>query len=255
MPSIKILAAHRQAYQVMVAAIQSKGQYLVNDQVKADATPGVLNIRAAQSMLWSQIPLTTTSSQYLMQVKDGAPNQGNSGILPGEVRLNLQDVFFTYAFGFYLVAYSSPGGNTDFQMNLMTFPSSDFFGPAPALVPGLFTMVGLWNYGRMSIKVNGEITTPVWDLGQHLMKPQTQIPSPWNGNPAQDEVDMGIDGLCVVEPNWIINGSNNNEYIIQYPSNFANMKFGTDWTFHLVTKWQGFLAQNCSTIMNPGTGK
>lgn len=249
MPKLDFLGAHRQAYLVARETIISGGQYMVNDEIAAKKE-GKLNIRVAQSMLWSQIPLSTGSTNYLMNLKFGVPNAGNSGVLPGEVRLKDQDVFFTYAFGFYIMCYTSPTAGAAFQNKLMTFPSSDFFGPAPVLIPGLFTYVGLWNYGRMSIKVNGEITTPVWDLSQHLHIPETQVASPWNGNPAQDELDMGIDGLVVVEPNWIINGANNNEYNIGYPANYSNILLSTDYTFHIVAKWMGFLAQNVSSIMN-----
>lgn len=249
MPSKSLLLPHRTAYEVMKAKIEQNGQYLVNNEIGA-AAANKKNIRAAQSFIWSQIALTPNSSSYLMNIKDGVPNLGSSGMLPGEIRLKEQDVFFTYAVGFYLLAYANTDGNIhDGGNKLLTFPPSYLYGAAPSLVPGLYTMDGIWTMGRMNIKVNGEITTPNWDLGQHLHVPQTQVSSPYTGTPAQDQIDLGEDGLVICEPNWIFNGSNNNEITIQYPNNFSDIQFG-GWKWHLVLKFQGFLAQNCSSIMN-----
>lgn len=248
-----MLETHRRTYEVMRSTIQKNSNYLVNQEAEALAQQK-LNIRAAQSIIWSEIPLVSSSSSYLFNVKFGVPNAGNSGILASEVRLKDQDVFFSYAFKFALRAVSNPAGSTDWGCRLMTFPSADLFGPLPAAVPGLFTFQALWNFGRMSIKVNGETTTPIWDLSQHLSIPQTQIPAPWSGNPPYDELAGGDDGWCVTEPNWILNGANNNEFIVDYGANYQLIKQASiQWSFTLVAIWQGFLAQNVSSIMNSGT--
>lgn len=250
MPSKNLLVPHRTTYEVMKRVIEAAG-YTLNNEAAA-RKGSTKNIRASQSLLWSQIPLDPNNSSYVFNVKAGIPNQGNGGVLPAEVRLKEQNVFFCYAMGFYLQAYLSPSGSTDFRNKLMSFPSADFFGPAPALVPGLFTMSGLWNFGRMEYQVNGETITPDWDMSQHLVVPQTQLPTPFSGNPAWDQIEMGDYGKVVVEPNWIINGSNDNQFTLNYGNNFSGIRFGTDWKWQLVTIWQGFLAQNCSTIMDPG---
>lgn len=241
----------------MKAQIQQDEQYVVNDEQTAKKT-GKKNIRAAQSYLWSQCPINPNNSTYVFNVKNGISNLGNNnGLLPGETRLKDQDVFFTYALGFYLLCTVTGGGNTVYQNTLMTFPSANFFGALPfgVNVRGFY---GLWTMGSLSVKVNGETLTPNWDMGQHLYVPQTQIlptPTPGSTDPLFDQQDLSENGYCITEPNWIINGGNDNTYTVTYPQNFAS--FGIpdpatySWRFSLVMKWQGFLAQNASTIMNP----
>jgi hypothetical protein len=261
MPGQKLIGAHRMSYEVMKSQIDSsvgkdgKQKYIVNNQ-KMAKQKGLLNIRAAQSFLWSQVQLVPGSSSYLFQVKDGVPNAGNNNILPMERRLKDQDVFFTYALAFYLLCTSTGSSNGSFQFELMTFPSANFFGALPFGVNS-DRLVGIWTSGVLSIKINGEILTPVWDMGQHLMIPETQVlaaPGPSSTAPLFDQKDLSEDGFVVVEPNWIINGGNNNEYIVNYPSNFAEINVPDptvyNWKFFLVMKWQGFLAQNVSSIMD-----
>lgn len=262
MPGSKLLSSHRQAYKEMIMQIEEGGQYMVNSEIRAKKA-GKLNCRAAQSVLWSQQPLVANNSQYLFQVKDGVSNLGNSGgLLPGEVRLKDQDVFFCYAFAFYLLCYNEGFSATSPQrlsMTLMTFPSATFVPGAP----DLFALTGLWTMGRLSVKVNGETLTPVWDMGQHYYIPQTQQPVTWTGAPALDQIDLGDDGFVITEPNWIINGGNDNQYIINYPNNYSvianaltELLTGSGvYTFHAVCKWQGFLAQNVSSIMNNAAQK
>lgn len=260
MPGGKLLQSHRLAYQVMKSQIEESGEYVVNNEQLAKAKK-LQNIRAAQSYLWSQVPITPSASSYVFQVKNGVANIGNNGLLPMETRLKDQDVFFTYALGFYLLCTATGSNNGSFQFELMTFPSANFFGSLPFGVD-INRLVGLWTSGSLNVKVNGETLTPQWDLGQHLYIPQTQVlaaPGPSSTAPFFDQRDMSEDGFCITEPNWIINGGNDNQYQVVYPQNYGQILVpdpaAYNWRFSLVMKWQGFLAQNASTIMNPGGGK
>jgi hypothetical protein len=255
MPGLKFLDPHRRAYEVMKTQIEATGKYMVNNQVAAKKA-GKLNVRAAQSYLWSQIQLLPGSSSYLFQVKDGVPNAGANNILPMERRLKDQDVFFTYALGFYLLVARTAGSSAAAQFQLMSFPSAQFDGSTGY---DEYTLRGLWTAGVLSIKINGEILTPQWEMSQHLCINQTQFPRytsliPGSIFPPFDQIDMSSDGLIAVEPNWIINGGNNNEYIVSYPSNYSNIGIPdpatNNFQMYLVMKWQGFLAQNISSIMD-----
>jgi len=256
MPGSKLLGSHRLGYQVMTNQIEADGQYVVNNEKKAAQT-GKKNIRAAQSYLWSQVPLNPNNSSYQFNVRNGVANLGNPGILAGENRLKDQDVFFTYALGYYLVCTSTGFGNTSLQFDLMTYPSPNFWGPLSGGVP-IRNFQGLWTMGTLAVKVNGETLTPSWDMGQHMYQPQTQI-QPYiapGQNPLAyfDEKDLAQDGLVITEPNWIVNGGNDNNYTVSFPQNYAQMLIPDpalyNWRFSLVMKWQGFLAQNASSIMN-----
>ena len=242
------LSSHRLAYNAAVNTVTRSGEYVVNDE-KGARTKGKKNIRLAQSYLWSETQLTGNSS-YVMNVLDNKYNVGSSNLYPMEKRLKQQDVFFTYALGFFILPISPGGGS--FQFQLMTFPSAQFFGSGGSNLPSL---LGLWTAGSLNVTVNGETLTPAWDLGQHLSIPQTQVPAnPIAGSIFYDQLDLSQDGLAVVEPNWIVNGGNDNQYIINYPSNYSSIGLGT-LNYHIVLKWYGFLAQNASSIMDNSTMK
>jgi len=245
---------HRLALREAIKTIEASGEYICNNQPLATKN-GKKNVRVAQSYLWSQIPLNSNVSSYVFNVIDQQYNVGTQGLLPMERRLKQQDVFFTYKLGFYLLCVST-AAETNYQFTLMTFPSANFYGNAPWGIP-IANLMGLWTAGQLNVTVNGDVLTPAWDMGQHLVIPQTQVPPVGiNGSPFFDQVNLNEDGYVVVEPNWIINGGNNNIYTVAYPNNYLNITtgstggIGNGFQLHLVLKWQGFLAQNVSSIMD-----
>jgi len=243
---------HRKSYMEMVKTLEESGDYVVNNSSRAAKT-NKKNLRAAQSYLWSQIPLVSTTTQYVFNVQDGLFNVGNPGILPEEKRIKLQDVFFTYALGFFLICKRTAGGNTTFAYQLATFPNPYLYG-AGAL--DLNTMVGIWTQGVLNVQVNGDTLTPAWDMSQHYYIPQTQVPAfPISGSEFFSQQDLSDDGYVVTEPNWIINGANNNLYTVNYNNNWGGVNLGGGNTWHIAMKWQGFLAQNASSIMDNATKK
>lgn len=240
------LSSHRNSYQHAKDVLQASGEYIVNDIRKATMMKKK-NIRLAQSFLWSQIPINASNSQYIFNVLDNKLNVGTTNLLPQEKRLKQQDVFFCYKLGFYLVNYTTGGGVYQFQ--LQTYPSANFYGTGGC---NLQSLLALWTSGVLQVTVNGEVLTPGWDLGQHLVIPQTQQPAnPIAGSIFWDEIDLSNDGWVHTEPNWVLNGGNDNVYQVNYPNNFNLVTLGTQ-TWHLVMKWQGFLAQNASSIMDNG---
>jgi len=260
MPGAKLLSSHRLAYEVMVNQIEADGQYVVNNENKA-AKLVKKNIRAAQSYLWSEIPLNPNNSTYQFNVRNGVANLGQAGIVPGEQRLKDQDVFFCYGLGFYFRVLSTGSNNKSYQNNLYTFPGADFNGSLPFGL-NIESLLGLWTEGVLTVKTNGETLTPSWDMGQHLVIPQTQTlaaPGPSSTAPFFDQKDLSSDGIVITEPNWIINGGNDNNYTVTYPQNYNT--FGVpdpntyNWRISLVMKWEGFLAQNASSIMNNAPAK
>lgn len=256
MASTAFLDSRRKAYNNAVMALEEDGQYIVNSERKAMKL-GKKNIRVAQSYVWSEIPTTPNSSSYVLNVIDQQYNVGNNNLLPEEKRIKQQDVFFTYAIGYFIrVVNLWPG--TYYQ--LMTFPSAIVAGTPPFFFPDPSCLMGLWTSGSLNVTVNGDVLTPGWDLGQHLFIPQTignvgGVPS----NPYYDQTNPAEDGFAITEPNWIINGGNNNIYTINFPNDynriFAGVNAGVTTQVNLVMKWYGFLAQNASSIMNNAPAK
>jgi len=248
MAETKYEYAKRQSYNKAKMMLEAGNQFVVNDIPRSLVTK-TPNIRMADSFLCSEVQLAPTNNSYDLNMKEGTPNTPAPGatatLFPDEQRLKINDVFFTYALGFYIRPVSPGGGS--FVNQLMTFPSAQFFGAGAS---NLATLVGLWTAGNLKFSIGGEIITPAHDLSNHLYIPQTQEPAnPIAGSIFWDQVDLQNDGKYVIEPNWILNGSSDNQTQINYGSNFNSIVLGT-LNYRIVLKEFGWLAQNASGIMN-----
>jgi hypothetical protein len=235
----------RDSYNRAVTVLEDGTNYVVNNPKKALQTKKN-NVRMAQSTLFSEVKLNTTINSYQFQIKDGKPNTGAAGAqYPNEIRLLDQDVFFAYRLGFYLRCTSAAGGAV--KNILFTHPSGLIAGTGGS---DINKMIGLWNGGVLSFKVGGEVVTPSYALRKTLVIQQTQAPvNAIAGTMPFDQVDMDNDGWAETAPNWIFNGGNDNQLIVTYPSDYADYGLGTaEW--HLCLTFEGWLAQNASSIMD-----
>ncbi len=207
-------------------------------------------IRMTQSYLRSDCQLSQNLSTYNFGILDREASTGNNSILPQEQRLKQQDVFFVYDLGFYVYCSATAAANTTFKYELMTFPNPNFYSGFGAGAINLDQLCALWQAAVLQVQVNNNVLTPNWDIAQHFYVPETQINTTiWPSGNYFNEIDLGRDGRQVVEPNWIINGGNNNQYIINYPVSLTTLNFGS-FTLYISLIWRGFLAQNCSSLMD-----
>lgn len=256
MASQVFLDSKNRAYLRARRLLETGGQYIVNDEDKATKA-GIPCIRVAQSNLVSIIPLTATDTTYNFKVLSTEVNQGNTGILPMEKRLIIQDVFFTSALGFYLTVLTTGGATPYLPIHYQLF-----CGPVPSLggVNGVndpAALMGLWSTANLEYKVGGVTVTPNWWMWKHMVINQTESNIAGTPiNPFWDQQNYGEDGFQIVEPNWIINGGNRNLFTVTYDNTYGQI-FGpasgnanSTVQFALVMVWDGWLAQNASSIMN-----
>ena len=237
------IAAHRMAYANAIATLEKKTDISVNADV-----PGKRRITMTQSFLRTEQDLNPNITNYSFGITVNQPNS-NGAVNPTETRLTLQDVFFAYKVGFYISLQTSSAGNTSYKNQLMTFPNPQFYGAAGL---DLNLMQGLWTNGKLSLKINNAVITPAWDLKKHLDVPQTQVNTvSWpNTNGFFNEFDGDNYGMCTIEPNWIFNGGSNIDLQINYPDSLTNIGIGNTAKFRLHLIFEGFLAQNASSIMD-----
>ena len=173
-----------------------------------------------------------------------------AGTQPTEQRLKQQDVFFCNRLGFYFYCAKTNGGSTSYKFILFTCPTSTF--SAGGVDP--VQMYALWTSGTLQVTFNNDVLTPAWDMLQHLFIPQIQGDPSGGVGPVWSFLmgaDPSKDGIVVVEPNWVLNGGNDNEYQVVYPQPLSNMGItSVTAQFFLVLKFEGFLAQNCSSLMD-----
>lgn len=237
-----IATAKRTAWNKAVEVLHANGMKVRG--VDAQTSENSL-VTLTNGYLRTEAVLDPNNTNYNFGILTTEPSTGG-GTQPfaTEQRLRMQDVFFAYDYGFYVVCPATAGGNTNFQNQLMTFPNPQFFG---AFGLNLDLFQGIWTQGKMSLEINNNNVIPAWPLKRHMVIPQTQILVP-SGNIQFNQNDFDDDGLSAMEPNIILNGGNNNQLNINYPISLANMGIGAS-TFRLVCWFDGFLAQNASTIM------
>lgn len=212
-------------------------------------------VKATRSFLRCEILLQPTLTQYsfaVLQNVSANNGVGNPGTNPTEQRLKLQDVFFCNRLGFYIYFAQTNGGNTQFRFMLFTNSAGTLF-LSGAVDP--IQMYAIWTTGVLQVTVNNDILTPAWDMLQHMYYPMFQGDPTGGVSPAfTTPYVMGFDGskdsFVTVEPNWVLNGGNDNEYVISYPQSLNTMGLTGAAKVYLVLKMEGFLVQNVSSIMD-----
>lgn len=253
-------AVHRAAYRNAINTIEGRapnektgvmermmrdGKY-VSKYVVNREEPGFKKIKLTRSYLRTEILLNPALTSYNFQLLTNQVAPGSTGVNPTEQRLKQQDVFFCHRLGFYIYCAATAYGNTIYRFQMMTFPNPTLYGSGLQLEQ----MMGLWTSGQLQVTVNNDVLTPAWDLLQHMIVNQSMTSAIYQPTSNYfNQNDYTKDGLVVVEPNWVLNGGNDNEYVITYPQSISTMGIGT-YQFWLTLKFEGFLAQNCSSIMD-----
>ena len=233
----------RQAYANAKLTLEQRDPGIVVNDERTAAASGKRNITMSASYLRVEKLLDPNITQYPFQIISGV----NQQVYPTEQLLTLQDVFFAARVGFYVILERSAAGREEFGNQLMTFPNPQIYG---ATGLDLNRMVGLWNNGELRLTINNKVITPAWALKKHLVVPERQVNTmAWpNGDGFFNEIDLDEDGMSAVEPNWIFNGGSNIDLQINYPTSLTTYGIGAN-RFRLVIYYDGFLAQNASSIM------
>lgn len=256
-----LVESRNRAFKRVVADVQGvkddQGHqlYVVNDEAES-LRSGKRNFVASQSNIVSILPISSATTNYVFNVKDGLANSGNANILPMESRLKDQDVFYTAGIGFFLTCYNF-FGYTPIQFQYWTYPSPALFNPAG--LSDIGSLNGIWQLGYLEYKVNGIVQIPKWWMGRHEFVPQTE--TGFGGvpvNPLWDQQDYSGDGYLVTEPNWILNGGNNNLFSLTYGNTWGQVNLApgvANLQMGLIMVWDGWLVQNASSIMYNKPGK
>lgn len=234
----------RLAYDLAKRRIETEsGNLSVNQTVN-----GKDRITMAQSYLRTEMPLDPNLTTYDFALLDNKITSPLGIINATEQRLALQDAFFAYNLGFYIAVDETAGANKSYSNQLLTFPNPQFFGSAGV---DLNLQQGIWTNGSLSLIINSNVITPAWDLAKHLYIPETQINTvAWpNTEGFFNEFDGEGYGKCAIEPNWIFNGAANIDLKINFRKPLNQMGLATGSKYRIVLIFQGYLAQNCSSIM------
>ena len=186
-----------------------------------------------QSYLRGEVLLNTTNASYQVPLLVNTATNVNNTIRTR--LLNLQDLFIVSSISIFLVSGDASNGAA---INY-TYPN------ATAFPTGSAQLYNLYN-GSLSIVANNSQILPNWDILKHLFVPQTQGGV---GITAQtvfpiDQVNWNSDPEVVCEPNIVLNGAANYQINLNLPSAPSALDANT----YVAIKWNGLLAQNCTTI-------
>lgn len=214
----------RLVYKNALAAIKRAG---------ADPQKAILS----QSFLRLEQAVATNKTQYQFGV---LVNDSQTGLqYPTETRLNLQDAF--YVANIDVFTTNSANAN-DSNVKPITWPNPWVYTTANAAD-------ALWNLynGYFSLTVNNRVITPSWDVMRHLEIPQTQQNNaPGAGINADERHGNRLaNGIC--EPNWVLIGSKNNQFVLNLPAAIGTLQVAS--TTKIVVLMRGILAQNVTPVV------
>jgi hypothetical protein len=218
----------------------------VNNIARALARRGLKTNRISQSTLIFKQPIVAGNSTYTFGVL-----QNQAPVLPGEIRLALQDIFTvtTMAIGF--------SGTINFAGPPAIARRVYFFAPPAQLGAAALNLFPLYE-GNCKVVVNEVSYLLNWDLQRHLFAGQTQINDVAGSPNTLNQVSGSKDAFFPVTPGIVLNGNAKNEFTIQMPTNqlapaaglaYANAA-GQAYTINIdevVIITRGYLAQNSST--------
>ena len=218
----------------------------VNNIARALARRGLKTNRISQSTLIFKQPIVAGNSTYTFGVL-----QNQAPVLPGEIRLALQDIFTvtTMAIGFSgTITTAGPGA---FSRRVY------FFSPPIQLGQAALNLFPLYE-GNCKVVVNEVSYLLNWDLQRHLFAGTTQINDTVGGSNTFNQISGSKDAFFPVTPGIVLNGNAKNEFTIQMPTNQMAPAAGLTYTNaagdaltiaidELVIITRGYLAQNSST--------
>jgi len=218
----------------------------VNNIARALARRGLKTNRISQSTLIFKQPIVAGNSSYTFGVL-----QNQAPVLPGEIRLALQDIFTvtTMAIGF--------SGTITFAGPPAISRRSYFFAPPAQLGAAALNLFPLYE-GTCKVMVNEVSYLLNWDLQRHYFAGATQINAVAGSPNTLNEVAGSKDAFFPVTPGIVLNGNAKNEFTLQMPTNALAPAAGLAYTNaagqaytididELVIVTRGYLAQNSST--------
>lgn len=170
----------------------------------------VVGVRLAQSSLFLTQNIDPNKTVYTFDVLDSQ----NTGLLPDEIRVNINDEFIATHMGVYLYGKAT---QTPVAPVPVTCPLLFSYAPFEMNF-GSVRQDGLYA-GQMKIGVNNVVYIEKWDTRKHRVVQRTQFASFIAGVPVATipSMDSESDGMCALEPMITLSGAKKNEVTLTLP--------------------------------------
>lgn len=198
----------------------------------------VNSFKLSQGEIRLEVPLSTTSTQFVFGVTQQQPATGNNGQpYNTEIRLPLQDSICVNEMALYV---GKPASSTDTDWKLRSYGNIVDFSAAAALAIDST----LYSHGKLEIKVNNDVLVPSRGLSNFLYRGQTQQTDALGVDSPNDQFRGAEDGLITVEPNIILIGSKQNVITINLPKALT----AVDANSRAILVLRGIYAQNSTVV-------
>ena len=206
------------------------------DRAGLSASTAVLS----QSFLRLECIAATNITQYKFGVliNDSSTNV-TGGVRQNEQRLQLQDAFYVGSIQFYLGLASSTTA-TDYSP--ITWNNPFQFSTA-----GAATALNNFYQGEYSLTVNNRVISPALPMVRHKHVPILQQNATAGSGVNSDAFDGINQTAFACEPNWVLIGSKNNQFVLNLPSAIGTLQAGS--TTVITCLMSGILAQNVTPVV------
>lgn len=198
----------------------------------------VNSFKLSQGEIRLEVPLSTTSAQFVFGVSTTQQSTGNTGSpYNTEKRLPYQDSICVSEMGLFV---GKPASSSDTDWKLRTYGNIvDFSANAALAIDST-----LYSHGQMEIKVNNDVLVPNRGLFNFLYKGQTQQTDALGVDSPNDEIRGADDGFITVEPNIVLIGSKQNVITINLPKALT----AADANSRAILILRGIYAQNSTVV-------
>jgi len=161
--------------------------------------------RLTQSDLIVQLPIQAGNTSYQFAVLQSVPP-----VLPDEIRLALQDLFFVNAMGIFLSATATVGG-----------VAQRFYISAPPLTLGAAAapLFSLYR-GNLNVSINNVTYIQNWSVQRHFANEETQF-TPFSAGVAATLPKLlgNQTAFARVNPNFVFNGNSKIDVVLNLADN------------------------------------
>jgi len=204
---------------------------------RAGADPSTAILSQSYLRLTAIVSPTITSYRFGVLINDSST--GVTGALPTDQKLQLQDAFYVGSIQWWL-GLPSTATATD-------YPALTWNNPNVFSTPGAATALENFYQSTYSLTVNNRVISPAMPMSRHKYIPILQQNDAAGAGVNTDAFNGIEDTALACEPNWVLIGSKNNQFVLNLPAAIGTLQASA--TTVITCTMSGILAQNVTPVV------
>lgn len=204
---------------------------------RAGADPSTAILSQSYLRFSAIASVNVTSYRFGVLINDSST--GVTGSLSTDRKLQLQDAFYV--------------GSIQWWLGVGTTAADTQYTPLTWNNPNIFTTAGaadaLENFyqSEYSLTVNNRVISPAMPMSRHKYIPILQQNNAAGAGVNADAFDGINDTALSCEPNWVLIGSKNNQFVLNLPAAIGTLQAAS--TTFITCTMSGILAQNVTPVV------